>query len=153
MNKKRSFMGGAISALAIGVIYLGIGLLWLTASLGFIPLPFPGGLDAISAIALCVNAIVFLSGFRPLSRGEREGFAFIAVGIVLAMVLFVLQLFIMATNFLGWTLGFQDWADWNILTDITPNVWLFLVILVIAAFAHRFLDSPWIFNVGGLSYA
>lgn len=142
-----------MSTLAIGLLYLGVGLIWLSASLGFMPLPFPGNLDAIAAIAICVNAIVFLSGFRPLSRGEREGFAFVAVGIVLAMVLFVLQLFIMATSFLGWALGFEDWADWTLLTDFTPNIWLFLIVFLIAAIGHRFLESPWIFNLGGLSYA
>ena len=80
--------------------------------------------------------MVFLAGVRPLRRGEREGFAYIAVGIFLAGVLFVLQLFILSTNYLGWILGFEDWVDWTPLLDITPTVWLFFIILLIFGIAR-----------------
>jgi hypothetical protein len=117
-------------AFILGVVYLIGGLLWLVVSIGM-PIPFPAYSDPISSLMLVVVSTVFLAGVRPLRRNNREGFAYIAVGIFLAGILFVLQLFILATNYLGWILGFEDWIAWTLMSDITPTIWLFLLILII----------------------
>lgn len=119
----------------LGIVYLAGGLLWFSSSIG-LAVPFPSPSDPISSLMLVIVSMVFLAGVRPLRRGEREGFAYIAVGIFLAGVLFVLQLFILSTNYLGWILGFEDWVAWTPLLDITPTVWLFFIILLIFGIAR-----------------
>jgi hypothetical protein len=78
---------------------------------------------------LMIVSMVFLAGVGPLRRNNREGYAYIAVGIFLAGILFALQLVTLATNYLGWILGFEDWIGWTLLSDMTPTIWLFLLIL------------------------
>ncbi len=121
--------------LILGMVYLTGGLLWFISSIG-ISFPFPSSSDPISSLMLMIVSMVFLAGVGPLRRGDREGFAYIAVGIFLAGILFVLQLFILATNSLGWILGFEDWLSWTPLSDITPTVWLFLLIVGIFGIAR-----------------
>ncbi|MHA2003109.1 MAG: hypothetical protein ACW975_00690 [Candidatus Thorarchaeota archaeon] len=115
--------------LLIGMVYLLGGLLWFIASIG-VPIPFPSALDPISSLMLVIVSVVFLAAVKPLHRNERQGFAFIAVGMFLAGVLFMIQLLILSTNYLGWILGFEDWLAWTMMSDITPTVWLFLFALI-----------------------
>ncbi len=119
-------------ALLMGIVYLVGGLLWLLASLG-LPVPFPAIDDSISAAVLVVVAAVFLSGVGPLRQGDREGLGFIAVGVLLAGIMFALQLVILSTSFLGWTLGLEDWISWNLAMSLTPTVWLFLLVILFLA--------------------
>jgi hypothetical protein len=74
-------------------------------------------------------ASVFLTGYKPLSQNNQEGYAFIAVGYILAAVMFALQVLVILTNALGWILQFEDWLAWNILNDITPSFWMFLILM------------------------
>jgi hypothetical protein len=122
-------------SLAIGLTYLIGGLFWFLTSLGF-PIAFPSSPDAMSALMLMIVSSLFLYGIKPLREGNREGFAFLVVGIILAGILFLLQLLIMGTNFLGWILGFEDWLDWTVVSDITPTIWLFLVAVVFFGIAR-----------------
>lgn len=122
-------------ALLMGTLYLVGGLLWLVASLG-LPIPFPSVGDPISAMVLIVVAVIFLSGVRPLRQGDREGFGFIAVGVLLAGIMFGLQLVILSTNYLGWVLGLEDWLSWNAISNLTPTVWLFLLVVFLFAIAR-----------------
>ncbi|KXH72421.1 MAG: hypothetical protein AM326_03525 [Candidatus Thorarchaeota archaeon SMTZ-45] len=121
--------------LLLGMIYLIGGILWFIVSFDA-PIPFPAGPDPIGSLVLVVVSVVFLAGVGPLRRKDRQGFAYIAVGMFLAGVLFALQLFIIATNFLGWILGFEDWLVWTLLSDVTPTVWLFLLALFIFGIAR-----------------
>jgi hypothetical protein len=66
---------------------------------------------------------------RPLSKNNQEGYAFITVGYILAALLFGLQVLVILTNGLGWFLRFEDWLAWNILSDITPSFWMFIVLM------------------------
>lgn len=122
-------------ALAIGLTYLLGGSLWFLYSLG-LSIPFPSSPDTMSAFMLVIVASLFIYGIKPLREGNREGFAFLAVGMILAGILFFLQLVIMGTNFLGWLLGFEDWTGWTLLSDITPNIWLFLLSTVFFGIAR-----------------
>ena len=115
-------------ALVVGLTYASIGFIQILVSLGFI-VPLVGFSDLIGGLLLIIVAAVFLTGVRPLQRDEQEGYAFIAVGYILAAVLFALQIMVIITNALGWVLRFEDWLLWNILNDITPSLWLFIILM------------------------
>jgi hypothetical protein len=118
----------AALALIVGLSYGSIGILQLLASLGIIA-PIMGFTDVVGGFLLIIIAAVFLTGVRPLIRNEQEGYAFIAVGYILAAVLFGLQVLVIGTNALGWLLGFEGWLDWNFYNDITPSLWMFIILM------------------------
>ena len=115
-------------ALVVGLSYAGVGLVQISVALGFI-IPLIGFTDLIGGFLLIIVAAVFITGFRPLSKNEQEGYAFIAVGYILAAVLFALQVLVIITNALGWFLRFENWLLWNVLNDITPSLWLFIILM------------------------
>ena len=112
----------------VGVTYAIVGVMQISVVLGLIG-PIVGFSDAVGGFMLLVVAAVFLSGVRPLSKDEQEGYAFVAVGFILAAILFGLQVLVIGTNFLGWVLQYQGWLQWNIMNDITPSLWLFLILM------------------------
>jgi hypothetical protein len=118
----------AALTLIIGLSYGSIGILQLLASLGIIA-PIMGFTDVVGGFLLIIIAAVFLTGVRPLSRNEQEGYAFIAVGYILAAVLFGLQVLVIGTNALSWLLGYEGWLNWNIYDDITPSLWMFIILM------------------------
>jgi hypothetical protein len=118
----------SILALVAGFAYCAAGVLQLLASTGLVG-PVIGFTDFLGGLLLVVVAAVFLAGVRPLSRNKKEGYAFIVVGYILAAVLFVLQIMVILTNGLGWILGFEDWTGWNIYNDITPSLWMFIILM------------------------
>lgn len=118
----------SILALVVGLSYGGIGGLQLLVSVGAVG-PIMGFSDFVGGLLLLIVAAVFLTGVRPLSKNEQEGYAFIAVGYILAAVLFALQVLVILTNALGWILGFQNWLGWNIFNDITPSLWMFIILM------------------------
>ncbi|MGY5857890.1 MAG: hypothetical protein RTU63_00865 [Candidatus Thorarchaeota archaeon] len=120
-------------ALVVGLAYAGVGIIQVFVAFGFIG-PIIGFTDLVGGFLLIIVASVFLTGVRPLSKDEQEGYAFIAVGYILGAVLFALQIMVIITNLLGWLLQFENWLAWSILNDLTPSLWLF-VILVIATSA------------------
>ena len=120
----------SIMSLSIGVTYLVVGLLQLGVGLGLLP-PVPGFGDILGGVLLMVVAAVFLTGVNPLRKNEQEGYAYIAVGYILAAVLFGLQVLVMATNALGWLLRYEDWLSWNIVNDLTPSFWLFIGLVIV----------------------
>ncbi|TFG26111.1 hypothetical protein EU528_14980 [Candidatus Thorarchaeota archaeon] len=118
----------SILALVVGLAYAAVGMVQVLVALGFI-WPLIGFTDLVGGFLLIIVAAVFLTGVRPLSRDEQEGYAFIAVGYILAAVLFALQILVIITNAFGWLLQFEDWLTWNILNDITPSLWMFLILM------------------------
>jgi hypothetical protein len=114
--------------LSIGLGYLVVGIIQVLASIGIIP-SIVGFTDIIGGFLLIIVASVFLTGYRPLSQNNQEGYAFIAVGYILAAVMFALQVLVILTNALGWLLQFEDWLAWNVINDITPSFWMFLVLM------------------------
>ena len=105
-----------------------VGVVQLVVSLGLIA-PIVGFNDFIGGLLLLIVAAVFLTGVRPLSNNEQEGYAFIAVGYILAAILFALQILVIITNLLGWALHFEDWLSWSIFNDITPSLWMFIILM------------------------
>lgn len=118
----------SILALITGLSYGGIGFLQLLVSLQIVA-PITGFNDLIGGFLLIIVGTVFLTGVKPLSKDEKEGYSFIAVGYVLAAILFALQVMVIITNALGWILQFEDWLAWNIYNDITPSLWIFLILM------------------------
>ena len=115
-------------ALVVGLAYAVVGIIQVFVALGFIA-PIAGFSDLVGGFLLIIVAAVFLTGVRPLSKDEQEGYAFIAVGYILAAVLFALQIMVIITNALGWLLRFEDWIAWNVFNDITPSLWMFLILM------------------------
>jgi hypothetical protein len=112
----------------IGIAYLCVGVLQILSSLHFIT-PLVGFSDLIGGFLLIIVASVFLTGTKPLSENNQEGYAFIAVGYILAALLFGLQILVIITNSLGWFLRFEDWIAWSIWNDITPSLWMFVILM------------------------
>ena len=138
----------SILALVVGLAYAGVGTVQVLVAFGFI-WPLIGFTDLVGGFLLIIVAAVFLTGVRPLSKDEQEGYAFIAVGYILAAVLFALQIMVIITNALGWVLQFENWLAWNVLNDITPSFWLFLVLMtstgalwVLGHLREKLLPSP-----------
>jgi hypothetical protein len=115
-------------ALVVGLAYTGVGILQILISLGLVK-PIMGFTDVLGGFLLIIIGAVFLTGVKPLSKDEQEGYAFIVVGYILAAVLFALQVMVIITNALGWLLRYQAWLTWNILNDITPSLWMFLILM------------------------
>ena len=118
----------SIFALVIGLSYFIVGIVQILSSIGIIP-PFMGFSNLIGGFLLIVIASVFVTGAKPLFENNQEGYAFIAVGYILAALLFGLQVLVIITNGLGWALRFEDWLSWNILNDITPSFWMFIILM------------------------
>lgn len=118
----------SLLTLLIGIAYLSVGIVQLLSSLHVI-IPIAGFSDIVGGFLLMIVASVFLTGVKPLSENNQEGYAFIAVGFILAAVLFCLQILVILTNSLGWVLRFEDWITWNIWNDITPSLWMFVLLI------------------------
>lgn len=118
----------SVLSLITALSYGGVGILQILISLQIVP-PITGFNDLIGGFLLIIVASIFMTGVKPLSRNEKEGYAFIAVGYGLAGILFVLQVMVIITNALGWILQFEDWLAWNIYSDITPSLWMFVILM------------------------
>lgn len=118
----------AMLTLLVGLAYLIVGIFEILSSLHLIP-PIVGFTDLLGGVLLIIISSVFLTGVKPLLENDSEGYAFVAVGYILAALLFGLQILVILTNALGWFLRFQDWLSWNIWTDFTPSLWMFIVLM------------------------
>ncbi|MFW9835333.1 MAG: hypothetical protein ACFFEK_15135 [Candidatus Thorarchaeota archaeon] len=114
--------------LIVGIVYFTLGIAQILSSFQIIT-PMVGFSDPIGGFLLIIIAAVFLTGVKPLSENNQEGYAFIAVGYILAALLFGLQVLVILTNGLGWFLGFEDWLTWNVWSDITPSFWMFIILM------------------------
>ena len=132
MAEKRFPIWPFIFSLAFGLLYLGVGTVELLTEFGLLSISFVSK-DAIQSLMLLIVGTVFLSGTPTLYRRDREGYAFTLVGATLAALLFILQILVLGSNALGWILGFGDWVNWSIFSDLTTSVWLFALLLVVYA--------------------
>ncbi len=112
-----------------GTLYLTIGITDILSALGISIFPFRPK-DIMSPLMLLITGIVFLAGTPMLKRRDEEGYAFTLVATILAAILFALQTLVLISNALGWVLGLEDWTEWNVISDITPAVWLFFLVAV-----------------------
>ena len=128
INLPKNTKWPSVLTLIIGLTYLSMGIVQILSSLQII-VPITGFSDLLGGFLLIIVASVFLTGVKPLSENNQEGYAFIAVGYILAALLFALQILVIVTNGLGWYLRFEDWLTWNIFSDITPSLWLFVILM------------------------
>jgi hypothetical protein len=128
LNLPKDSKWPSVFTLVIGVAYLFVGAVQILSSLHLIT-PIIGFSDLIGGFLLIIVASFFLTGVRPLSENNQEGYAFIAVGYILAALLFALQILVILTNGLGWFLRFEDWLAWNIWSDFTPSLWMFIILM------------------------
>ena len=119
-----------ILSLIMGLLYLAVGVISFLVGIGILPELIGFG-DPIGSIMVIIVGVVYISAGKPLVKGQEEGYAFTIVATTLALVLFALQTVIMLTNAIGWFLALDDWITWNIISDITPPFWLFLLVLAL----------------------
>lgn len=134
-----------------GLAYLLTGLVYLLSGIGAV-IPLPGASDPIASLMLIIVSIVYLAGVPVLSRGNRDGYAFTLVATILAALLFFLQVLVLASDALGWVLGYSGWADWTVYQDAAPSLWLFMFVLMAMAilkFAGKLGGEKGIFPIGG----
>ena len=127
---------GAVSAITGAGLYGIAAVTTLLASIGMIEILL-GVVDPITALLLMIVTLVLATAVKPFLNHNRDGYAFIVVGGILAGLLFILQVSNLGTNALGWLLQLEDWAEWSLLDDVTPQLWLFPIVLPI-------LGLPWI---------
>jgi len=124
----------AVYSALIGLLYVSFGLMEVLDGFG-IAWGAPSGIgeiafirgDVFAGVMLMITGSVYLAGIRLQSRGAREGISFLTVGVLLSTVLFGLYLAIMASNSLGYILGFEDWGEWAWTDDVRPGVWLWVL--------------------------
>jgi hypothetical protein len=131
-NNKLASVCAAIGASMYGVA----AIVTLLVSIRLIEVPL-GLVDPINALLLTIVALVLVTAVKPLMENNRDGYAFIVVGGILAGLLFILQISNLGTSALGWMLQLEDWIEWRLLDDVTPQLWLFPIVLPI-------LGLPWI---------
>jgi len=120
----------------IGLLYVSFGLIELLDGFGLTVDPlsniseiaFVQG-DPFAGAMLIITGTVYLAGIGPQSRGNREGISLLTVGALLSTILFGLYLAIMASNSLGYVLGFEDWRHWAWTDDIRPELWLWFLVV------------------------
>ena len=130
MKEQSNTRGPLVLTIILGLAYGVLGFIEMIVGVGLLQ-PVLGARDLISGFALFIISLVFFAGVKPLARDEEEGFAFIVVGVILAAVVFILQLVLMGTHLLGWILQLEEWVEWNIITDVTPSLWMFLIVVTI----------------------
>ncbi|MHA1935840.1 MAG: hypothetical protein ACW97A_11205 [Candidatus Thorarchaeota archaeon] len=132
MNGEKALVWPLTFLIIMGLLYLSVGIIQLLSSLGVIA-PMVGMSDPLSAIMLLIISGVFFVGIGPTKRSIRNGYAYLAVGLIFAAVLFALQIIVIGTNAIGWLLQLEDWIEWNLLNDLSPSLWLFLIVGVVLA--------------------
>lgn len=130
MSGEKTLLWPLVFLIIMGLLYLSVGLIQLLSSLGAIA-PMVGMVDPLSAIMLIIISGVFFVGVGPTKKDIRNGYAYLAVGLIFAAVLFGLQIIIIGTNAIGWLLQLDDWIEWNPLNDLSPSLWLFLIVGVV----------------------
>lgn len=114
----------AVYSVVLALSYLACGLLEVLAGFGLVEMMLIPP-DVFGGVMLVIIATVFLSGIRGQWEEKKEGFSFLAVGILLATVFFGVYLLIIAANCLGHLLQFEDWLQWSWMNNLRPCIWLF----------------------------
>jgi hypothetical protein len=119
----------ALNLLA-GIAYFTAGIFQIVSDYIGIYLPFIPTNPIVGIVLICISSI-FLTGAIHTLRGQRDAYAFMIVGMILAAIVFILQIITILTNGLGWLIQLEDWHDWTIQNDLSPGLWLFPIFAVI----------------------
>ncbi|TQD25415.1 hypothetical protein [Methanolobus vulcani] len=124
-----------IFSLICGFLYVILGLLQMVAGAGRIligtdfVMPLSGILfvpaDVIGSFVLLLIGTVFLYGVMEMRSGTYEGISYAYVGILLALIFAVIYLLVSTGNMLeAYLLGNEEFADWTLLSDMKPGIYL-----------------------------
>ena len=119
-----------IFTLVASMLYFATGTLQLLS--GFIGLNyiiFPAN-PLVGIVLICIS-FIFITGTLHYSKSQRDAYAFLIVGMILAGIVFILHVITILTNLLGWVLQLQDWINWTIQNEISPGLWLFPLFAII----------------------
>ena len=87
--------------------------------------------DIIGGIILILIGIIFITGANQIKMGEKEGVAFVYMGILLSLFfLMVYLLVIMANASTTYILQSPDYEDWTIFDDLRPGIYLGLITII-----------------------
>ena len=130
----------AVYSLVIGTLYAIFGVLEILVGWGDLigtgdplipPLELAGvnvvPADVFGGVMLIIIGVVYLTGIKLQTKGEREGLSFLFVGSLLALIFFAVYLAIMISNGIGYVFQFEDWLEWIWIDDLRPGIWLFLL--------------------------
>ena len=113
-----------IFALAASIFYFAAGVLQLL--FGFIGLNYiliPAN-PIVGIVLICIS-FIFITGTLHYFRNQKDAYAFLIVGMILAGIVFILHVITILTNLLGWVLQLEDWINWTMQNEISPGLWLF----------------------------
>ena len=136
-----------------GALYLLFGALQLAAGLGLAD-GWSGALllggAAMDGAVMVIIGLVFLQGHGELRSGQREGVAFVYVGILLASFFLLVQVSQVSASYLGaWTVG-GDWEGYSAVDTVSPFLYLSpLPLAGLLAWRGGFTLSPRGMNRGG----
>jgi len=139
------------ASISMGLLYMIVGIVYVLSGFGAIH-SLPASEDIIGSLMLFIVSAVFLTGVKPLLKGQEDGYAFTLVATAIAAILFVLQLIVVGTNALGLIIGLEDWMDWTPLNSLSPAIWLFGIILIGVALLRvtgRLGGERGVFPIGG----
>ncbi len=120
--------GLGIYSLIAGFAYIIVGCAQIITGVLGIGFPIIPG-DFFQGAVLIVIGLVFVMGFVELRKGDPDWEAYLTIGSLLAGVIFVLYIFMLLSNGLGWALGFEDWLEWSPIEQFQPGLWLFVFAL------------------------
>jgi len=124
-NKEKEMFG-----LMIGFIYIVFGFLQAVVSMGMVTILFIPA-KPVGVLVLFVIGAVFLTGYRELNKGIREGVAYIHVGIMLSLLFsFIYILILFAGALETYILKNEDFENWTILDGMRPELYLGLLSLL-----------------------
>ncbi|TGC11429.1 hypothetical protein [Methanolobus halotolerans] len=87
--------------------------------------------DAIGGFVLILMGSVFIYGFVEIHSGREEGIAYVYVGILLSLIFAGIYVLAAVGNILEvYILKNTAFADWSILDDIRPEIYLGFISLL-----------------------
>ena len=123
---EKNSTGLGLYSLAVGLIYMLVGgAQFVNGFIGYETWIVPG--DWFQGLVLVIIGLVFSWGYVLMRKGDQEWDSYLAIGSLLAGIIFALYLFMMLANGLGWMLGFEDWLEWTFIEQFQPGLWLFTV--------------------------
>jgi hypothetical protein len=126
INNGNSGLG--IYSLLAGFAYIIVGCAQIITGIIGIESPIIPG-DFFQGAVLIIIGLVFVMGFVDMRKGDSDWDAYLTIGSLLAGIIFVLYMFMLLSNGLGWALGFEDWLEWTPIEQFQPGLWLFVFAL------------------------
>lgn len=128
-------VGIKIFTLLVSLLYIVFGAIHIAEGIGIntgLSAVLFVSADILGGFSLLVIGTVFFYGFKELNAGMDEGISFVYVGMIMSLVFMVVYALVGAGTLLDSFLLPEDYADWYIVDQFRPGV--YLGIPVLAAF-------------------